>query len=162
MKIGVISDTHIPGRYKEIPGKVLEAFSRVDMVLHAGDLVEASVIKSLEKVCKDVRAVRGNMDSEELRKSLPEKLIVKAGAYTLGMMHGFGPADNLTDILYASFLQDKVDAIIFGHSHAPCNERKHGILFFNPGSATDTVYSAYTSYGLLDINDTLDGIIVRL
>src|SRR5215813_9713970 len=30
---------------------------------------------------------------------------------------------------------DKVDAVIYGHSHQPKIETKNGTLFFNPGSA---------------------------
>jgi len=30
---------------------------------------------------------------------------------------------------------DKVDAVIYGHSHRPKIETKNGTLFFNPGSA---------------------------
>ena len=33
MKIGVISDTHIPDRAKDIPQKILEAFKNVDMII---------------------------------------------------------------------------------------------------------------------------------
>lgn len=162
MKIGVLSDTHIPERYNEVPAKILEAFAHVDMVIHAGDLVALSVLKSLQGVCKDVRAVRGNMDSAEIRKSLPEKLIVQIGEYAIGLMHGYGPTETLIDILYNAFKNDKVDVIIFGHSHTPYNEKKHGILFFNPGSATDKVYAPYASYGLIEINDTIHSKIVIL
>jgi hypothetical protein len=43
MRIGVISDTHIPDRADDIPKIILEDFRNVDMVIHAGDLVELSV-----------------------------------------------------------------------------------------------------------------------
>lgn len=44
MRIGVISDTHIPERAKEIPEKILRDFKNVDMVIHVGDLVDLKVL----------------------------------------------------------------------------------------------------------------------
>jgi len=67
MKIGVISDTHIPNRAKEIPPKVLEMLKGMDMILHAGDLVELSILEILKSICPDVRAVWGNMDPLKTR-----------------------------------------------------------------------------------------------
>ncbi|MBU1888025.1 MAG: metallophosphoesterase family protein, partial [Candidatus Omnitrophica bacterium] len=47
----------------------------------------------------------------------------------------------------------KPDIIIFGHSHVPMNEYIDGVLFFNPGSATDTVFAPYRSYGIIEIEN---------
>ena len=38
MKIGLISDTHIPEAMPELPGQVRTVFAGVDLILHAGDL----------------------------------------------------------------------------------------------------------------------------
>ena len=46
-----------------------------------------------------------------------------------------------------------VDAIIFGHSHAPINMTKDGILFFNPGTPTDKIFARTNSYGILEVTD---------
>jgi len=81
MKIGVISDTHIPVNSDSIPKKVLEAFKGVDMVIHAGDLVDLSVIDTLKGACKEVIAVAGNMDSQKVKTKLPEKEIIKVGNF---------------------------------------------------------------------------------
>ena len=61
MLIGLISDTHIPDRAKEIPEKVFEAFSEVDLIMHAGDLTSPKVIDDLEQIAP-VMAIQGNMD----------------------------------------------------------------------------------------------------
>ncbi|MDO8655790.1 MAG: YfcE family phosphodiesterase, partial [Nanoarchaeota archaeon] len=60
MRIGVIADTHIPDRAECLPKQVLDAFKQVDMVIHAGDIVDLSVLDTLKSVCKDVHAVWGN------------------------------------------------------------------------------------------------------
>ena len=57
MKIGVISDTHIPERFEHIPEVVLEAFEQVDMVMHAGDLVSLAVLDELKSVCQKLTPI---------------------------------------------------------------------------------------------------------
>lgn len=42
--VGLISDTHIPSKAKSIPKQVFTVFANVDYIIHAGDLVELSVI----------------------------------------------------------------------------------------------------------------------
>ncbi len=162
MKIGVISDTHIPDRALEIPKKVLEDFSHVDIVVHAGDLVDMSVIKKLKEVCPDVRAVWGNMDPDEVRSALREKEIITVGKHRIGVMHGYGSPSNLIDVLTAAFKKDNVDVIIYGHAHAAVNEKRGGVLFFNPGSATDQAFANYTSYGILEVNDKVEARIIKI
>ena len=38
MKIGLISDTHIPEAMPELPNQVRTVFDDTDLILHAGDL----------------------------------------------------------------------------------------------------------------------------
>ena len=162
MKIGVISDTHIPDRAIEIPQKILEDFKNVDMIIHAGDLVELSVLDKLKSACKEVKAVWGNMDPNEVRKEIPEKEIIAVANYKIGVMHGYGNPANLIQIMSKEFKDSGVNIIVFGHSHSPLNNTKAGILFFNPGSPTDRIFSPYNSYGIIEINDKIDARIVRL
>ena len=61
-----------------------------------------------------------------------------------------------------SFKNDKVDAIVFGHSHQPLVMRQGGVLFFNPGSPTDDIFAPYKSVGILEIHDTIEGRIIKL
>lgn len=162
MKIGVISDTHIPDRCSGLPPKVVEAFRHVDMIIHAGDLVELSVVESLQKLCPDVKVVCGNMDGSEVRDRFPSKLVITAGKFRIGVMHGWGPPQRLEEIIQEAFREDKVQLIIFGHSHVGMHKKKAGITLFNPGSATDTVFAPYNSYGLIEINDTIEASIVKI
>ncbi|NQT33327.1 MAG: metallophosphoesterase family protein, partial [Candidatus Omnitrophica bacterium] len=76
MKIGVISDTHIPNSAKKLPGKVCDFFKDCDLIIHAGDIVEKEGIEELEALA-ETKAVRGNMDSVELKEALPKKLVLK-------------------------------------------------------------------------------------
>ncbi|HNX82099.1 MAG TPA: metallophosphoesterase family protein [Candidatus Omnitrophota bacterium] len=162
MRIGVISDTHIPDRAKEIPQKALEAFKNVDMIIHVGDLVEMSVLKQLKSVCAHVRAVAGNMDPAEIKNKLPERDVFKVLGHTIAVVHGWGAPGKIQEVIAAALKEANPEVIIFGHSHTPCNETHDGILFFNPGSPTDNLFAPYLSVGILEINDTISGTIIKV
>jgi len=160
MKIGVISDTHIPERAIDLPKEIYTAFQNVDLILHAGDFVSIEVLNSLNKI-RPVKAVLGNMDHPELRNKLKEKEIIEAGKFKIGLIHGYGHPKNLLNVVKNAF-SEKLDAVVFGHSHTPYNEKQGETLFFNPGSPTDTIFSPYRSYGIIEITDEIKGTIVRI
>jgi hypothetical protein len=163
MKIGIISDTHIPERAGCIPEQILEEFKGVDLILHAGDLVTLSVLEELRNICPQVKAVWGNMDPQEVRNILPEKEIIKINSKKIGMVHGFGHPHKLMELVTKVFEKEWVDVIIFGHSHYPVNETRGRVLYFNPGSPTDKIFSTYNSFGILEImNDEIQAKIIRL
>lgn len=150
MKIGVIADTHIPVSAKKLPQKVYDHFKDCDLIIHAGDAVELSVIRDLKTLAK-VKAVRGNMDSDELKRVLPEKIVFTAAGKRIGVMHGRGPGFKVVQFVEKAF-GEKPDIVVFGHSHKPLNKKKGGTLFFNPGSATDLVFAPYRSFGIIEID----------
>lgn len=151
MKIGVVSDTHIPAKGTGLPSELLKALKGCDLILHAGDLIDLSTIEELKKIAR-VEAVYGNMDLPRVRSILKDKKILNVAEKKICIMHGYGRPDNLIEVLKEEFLEQKPDIIVFGHSHVPMNEYINGVLFFNPGSATDTVFAPYRSYGIIEIN----------
>src|SRR4030042_5692792 len=50
MQIGLISDTHIPLAAEKLPDEVFRAFSKVNLILHAGDFYKKSILDELEKL----------------------------------------------------------------------------------------------------------------
>lgn len=162
MRIGVISDTHLIDKTQELPQIMLEDFKSADMIIHAGDLVDLSVIEKLKKVCPQVIAVYGNMDPSEVRSKLPEKEIINAGKFRIGVFHGYGAPANLVDLLSGIFKNDKVDIVIFGHSHSGLNQEKNGVVFFNPGSPTDKIYAKSNSYGIIELNGKIELKLIKL
>ena len=84
--IGVISDTHIPTRGTMLPKTVLSAFENVDYIIHAGDLVELTVIDELEQIAP-VLAVQGNMDTLSTKNALPKINQLKIMNWTIGVTH---------------------------------------------------------------------------
>jgi len=160
VKIGVISDTHIPKAAVDLPEAVYKDFVDCDFILHAGDLVEIDVLNKLEKLAP-VRAVQGNMDMRNVKDLLPKKDIIEAGKFKIGLIHGCGHPRGLIRIVKSEF-KNGIDAIVFGHSHMPVNERVGKTLFFNPGSPTDTIFAPYRSYGILEVNSEISGKIIRI
>ena len=69
--VGLISDTHVPSRAKRIPKMVFKTFEKADYIIHAGDIVELSVIDKLEELAP-VLAVHGNMDRQKVSGALPK------------------------------------------------------------------------------------------
>ena len=65
-KIGILSDTH-----GLLDKRVFEHFKEVDEIWHAGDIGSEDVLRRLREF-KPTRAVYGNMDSGDVRYSLPE------------------------------------------------------------------------------------------
>lgn len=162
MKIVVISDTHMPERYASLPPKLVEEIKKADMLIHAGDAAQLSVLQSLAKLCPKLVAVSGNMDDASVRKAYPDKQIIGVGKFRIGVMHGWGPPQGLEKVLEEAFRQDKVDMIIFGHSHAALNRKKGGVIYFNPGSPTDNVFASEQTFGIIEVNDSITASIVKL
>ena len=142
MRIGVISDTHVR-TVDELPAKILKAIAEVDLIVHAGDFTDKTVLDGL-KTIGEVKAVAGNMDSGELQKELPRKELFSLGGKKIGLIHGSGGPWGIAGRVRELF--DDADIIIFGHSHETCNRYVKGSLMFNPGQARD-------SFGLLTLRN---------
>ncbi|MCQ9206614.1 MAG: metallophosphatase family protein [Omnitrophica bacterium] len=158
-RIGVISDTHIPKSAPDIPESVYKELRGVDLILHAGDLVEISVFEKLKKIAP-TRAVCGNMDMHEVQAAFPQKDIIDVGGFKIGLIHGYGPPGKIVETVSKEF--SGVDAIVFGHSHSPLSIRIKNKLFFNPGSPTDKIFAPYNSIGILEVGKEVKGTIIRL
>jgi putative phosphoesterase len=151
MRIGVLSDTHL-----RTPGPSLDhvldvVFADTDMILHAGDIVTRRVLDRLEE--RGVIAVCGNMDDYEIADSTPPTRIIPAAGLRIGLIHGWGSKEGLTERIIARFGEDNVDLIVFGHSHVPFWEKVNGVHMFNPGSASQNRYTGNGTVGLLEIGE---------
>ncbi len=137
MKIAVLSDTHIPTRLGAIPGRVYEVCAECDLILHAGDVVELSVLRDLERFAQ-LKAVQGNMDPYDIKNRYPESLELELEGFRICMTHGSGPGYGLSDRLTKRFQPRKPDIIIHGHSHNYNDDTKNGILRLNPGAVSSS------------------------
>lgn len=132
MLIGLISDTHIPDRARELPKNVISAFQNVDLILHAGDLTSMEVIDELEKIAPTI-AIQGNMD-RAAGIILPNVKVIEAEGIKIGIAHGeVYPRADTQQLLYLAKQLD-ADILVTGHSHQPKIEQIDGVLLLNPGS----------------------------
>jgi putative phosphoesterase len=180
MRIGVISDTHIPGVMPALPPRVREVFAGVGIIIHLGDITTLDTLHALEDITITV-AISGHADPPNVQQYLPRQTHVMVGEQRrIGLIHGDreprgfldrvakwllgGPPRNV-DILpyvYESFREEKVDVIAFGHSHVPYNRVHAGVLYFNPGTVIPSKKRPGT-VGILEIDDqTAVGQIVPL
>jgi putative phosphoesterase len=53
----------------------------------------------------------------------------------------------------SSFKDDKMDLVIFGHSHLALCEQIGSTLYFNPGSLNVVIKAKFPSYGLISIEE---------
>ena len=152
MRIAVLADTHV-NRLEHLPKKLIDALSTVDLIIHAGDFTDIQILEELKRL-REVKAVHGNMDSKELKAILQVKEIIEIGNKRIGITHGSGGPWGIEERVRKIFESDRIDIIVYGHSHRSQNKVINDILFFNPGKATD-------SFGILTINKGAQGEIIH-
>jgi putative phosphoesterase len=151
VKIGVISDTHLTSVDDRFVELTRRHFSDVDVIIHAGDIVDESVLRFLSTW--SLLAVLGNMDRGSLVSMLPHKRIEQLEGKRIGITHGWGSPGGLSARVREEFRSDSVDCIVFGHSHTPFVSTDQGILMFNPGSPTDKRFAEKNTLGFLTITE---------
>lgn len=158
MRIGLISDTHIPGAALRLPSAVTDIFCNVDLIMHAGDIFSPRVLDDLQKVAP-VIAARGDGDSGDvLRDSRVKwKHVLRVNGKTLWLIHEMPYPYPLhqwrTRAVRMGTESDVPDIVVFGHDHCTIVERLGGVLLVNPGSPTFLNYrSGPGTLGLLEID----------
>jgi len=163
-KLVALSDTHIPVRVAKIPKIIIKEFKDADLIVHSGDFQTIEVVNTLAGYGNFI-GVAGNMDSDDVTDKLPERIILNIKnndkEFKIGITHGFGAPEGLAERVL-NFFEEKLDCIIFGHSHKPFNKKINNTLMFNPGSPTDTVFTTINTFGILKINDEIKGEIIEI
>src|SRR5579883_1011361 len=151
MKIGVISDTHIPAAGKEPPAEVATAFAGVDLILHAGHAYTADCIAWLERIAPVRSTESWVVGSGESLTRNGRVQVYELEGHTVGMAHELIlrslPDDVLPGEIARSFPRDEslsaaleqifgrpVDIVVFGYTHQALIEEHDGVLLVNPGS----------------------------
>jgi putative phosphoesterase len=158
MKIGVLSDTHLTQVHQSLGDSLNRHFGEVDLILHAGDVVEPAV---LDFFCgRDLVLVAGNMDSPSIRKTAPIKRVIPIGRFAVGLIHGWGSPVGIEERIIEEF--DSIDVLVYGHTHRASSHLKNGVLFFNPGSPTDKRFTSINTIGILEIGEQITSSIIPL
>ncbi len=158
IRIGVISDTHMGQPTQELRALLQGSFREVETILHAGDLTELAVLEAFDG--KNILAVCGNMDSPAARKQLPTHRVFQAGKFTIGLIHGWGGPQGIEGRIAKEF--EKVDCIVYGHTHTPLQREMEEIVFFNPGSFAGRRGGSPRSVGILTLGEAISGQIIYL
>ncbi|MDO9379415.1 MAG: metallophosphoesterase family protein [Nocardioidaceae bacterium] len=151
MRVALVSDTHAPRFWKGLPPRVAAALDGVDLVLHAGDVCEPSVLDELAAIAP-VHVVLGNNDGPDVAAwGAPERLELDVDGVAFAMVHDSGPKQGRLRRLRGWF--PDADVVVFGHSHIPWDEADaDGFRVLNPGSPTDKRRQAHGTVMLLELD----------
>ncbi|MBT2710898.1 metallophosphoesterase [Pseudomonas sp. ISL-84] len=149
-----MSDTHMPKKAKKLPSVLMRELNGCDLIIHAGDWQTIDVYHEF-KTFAPVEGVYGNTDSEEICGLFRESLLLEIKGYKIGVVHGHGQGKTTEKRSIAAFGNERVDCIIFGHSHIPVNKDESGLTLFNPGSPTDKRRQPQYSFGIMEIEDKM-------
>jgi uncharacterized protein len=166
MRIGLISDTHIPVAMMELWPQVYEAFRGVDLIMHGGDLLITDVIDWLEEIAP-VMAVEGNGDYTGFERSIPpsdprlseSKILAHESGVRVGLVHDFQmpehPPLRTLEGQMQHFFGGPVDVIVRGSTHRAEITTVKGVLIVCPGSPTfpNHANTRLGTVGFLDIDD---------
>jgi uncharacterized protein len=148
--VGVISDTH-----GLVRPQALASLAGSDLIVHAGDIGSPDVLVRLRQLAP-VIAVRGNNDRGAWARSLPQSATIEVAGRRLHVLHD-------VTTLGLDPIAAGLDVIVAGHSHQPRIDRRHGVLFLNPGSAGPRRFTLPVAVARLRVKDgRLDAEIVEL
>lgn len=151
MKIGVISDTHIPSMGAEPPSQVAHIFEGVDLIIHAGHVDVPSCISWLERIAPVTVTTSWLVGTGENLPRMNTVKVVEAENHTIGICHelilksladdvipgaiakAFPTEESLPEELQNIFGKP-VDIVVFGYTHEAMVETHQGVLLINPGS----------------------------
>jgi putative phosphoesterase len=166
LRIGLVSDTHIPESRPELWPQVYHAFRDVDAILHAGDIHDLSVIDYLGELAP-VYAARGNGDDgsggrpiQPHDSRLREAWVIEFNGLRIGMTHDlpipeFPPHLTLERAVKRYFGDAKLDVLVYGDTHVEAIDTVGGALCVNPGSPTypHNLETQLGTIGFLEVNN---------
>lgn len=168
MRLGLISDTHIPEAMPELWPHVFDVFAECDGILHAGDIYDLSVIEGLGRHAP-IWSARGNGDDGSSGRvvqpdhpALAETWLLDFDGVLVGLTHAI-PIPEMPPNFTVSRTLDRLfperprdpDVLIHGDTHVEHICEIDGILCVNPGSPTypHNLSVQFGTVGFLDIAD---------
>jgi putative phosphoesterase len=147
MRIGLISDTHIPEACEHLPARVFEVFKGVDLVMHAGDVYVNRVLDELAAIAPVIAAF-GNgdegLDGHRFKLEPEDRIkfahLLEIEGVRIGLAHALPTPDETSEEVFLRAMKTHfgaaVDVLVMGHSHLEGVTRFGATLVVNPGSAT--------------------------
>jgi putative phosphoesterase len=144
MRLGVISDTH--GMLRP---EVLETFSGVDHIIHAGDVGPLNLLDQLGVVAP-VTAVYGNTDGFDVRRRCPQVARVELDGFIIVATHGDQFGSPTPDKLHEAFPDAEI--LAFGHTHSALLQLvNRTVTVMNPGVAGAVRAGRDPSVGIMEL-----------
>ncbi len=161
MRIGLISDTHVPGGAPDVPPQVVTAFEGVDLILHAGNIYRPDTLDWLERIApvRAAGAIYGDRMETPTAHAMEcagdprvaQQQVMELEGHRIGvvnnlLMDGFSDellpgviaAHNLPEGSLPAMVEDyfgaALDVVVFGRTLHALIEEHQGLLFVNPGS----------------------------
>ena len=141
MRIGVLSDTHLPStiaELSELGGLTARVFADVDLIMHSGDVHLPTVLDWCEQFAP-VICSRGGHDHFEDHRSTPVQLLEHEG-WRVGMVHDveaipshISTTQQLANEIYGD---PSLDIMISGDSHYERLIYRDDVLLLDSGSPT--------------------------
>ena len=141
--IGLISDTH--GLLRP---DVATAFAGVELILHAGDVGGAEILRELELLAP-TRAVFGNTDPPG-DPELVERIDIEIGGVSIHVSHGHEVGSPTPAKLLEHY---DADVIVYGHTHKQLVAEVKGRWVVNPGAAGPRRFDLQPSVARVTINN---------
>lgn len=136
MRIGLLTDTHLPSTIRDLWDEVRDAFAGVDLILHAGDIVTPRVLDWLEGIAPTL-AARGNNDDGWTDPRVQDCCQLELEGWRLAMIHDMEPEDRPIEMLLKTYLGgEHADILITGHTHFERLDYRDGVMQINSGSPT--------------------------
>jgi uncharacterized protein len=147
MRIGLISDTHIPEAQDELWPQVFDAFKGVDAILHGGDIHDLIVLQQLGEIAP-LWAARGNGEDgsggrpiQPDHPQLREAWLLEFEGLKVGLTHDvpipeYPPHMTLERAMLRYFGTADLDVLIYGDTHVEAIDTIGKTLCVNPGSPT--------------------------
>jgi putative phosphoesterase len=139
------SDTHVPARARDLPHELWAVIEAADVVVHAGDWVDVTLLDAFEARSRRLLAVYGNNDHGPFRTRLPEVARAEIEGIRFAVVHETGDRKGREERCAARF--PDTDVLVFGHSHIPWDTTAaSGLRLLNPGSPTDRRRQPHGTY----------------
>ena len=152
MRLLLMSDTHVPTRARDLPGRLWDEVDAADVVVHAGDWMTLGLYESLRVRSKRLVACWGNNDGDDLRAVLPEVAEVTLDGLRFAVVHETGQKQGRERRMAAAY--PDTDVLVFGHSHIPWDTTADtGLRLLNPGSPTDRRRQPHCTYMTATVTD---------
>jgi len=152
VRLLLMTDTHVPKRARDLPPALWAEVDAADVVFHAGDWVDVSLLDALEARSRRLVGCYGNNDGPALQARLPLINRVELDGVRFAVVHETGAATGREARCAARF--PDTDVLVFGHSHIPWDTvAPTGLRLLNPGSPTDRRRQPYATYMTATLHD---------